>query len=305
MDERFLAALRRELLDRLGASDTQAALLQLGFVHGLRDACSALRFERAAGGRVPFAAARLPMRFARRPARTGQAGIEMLGVWPQAREARTAEPGTEAAESTCCVASAGYTSGWLSGLLGTDVLVIETECVARGAARCGFEARELEAWITSNDARAHGLLAQLPFAALRTAATPADVGGEPAATGAFDPDSPAVHVWGPVMVIPFSGIDETLKAIELIGRDAGAAQVSVVVLDLTGTLLDEGFGALALERAIEAVASWGAETILTGISPLSEPALTTLEQPHMVVRKDLQEAIATAFQIAEATRRPV
>jgi hypothetical protein len=246
------------------------------------------------------------MRFARRPARARGATLEVRGIWPDAREARSTRADERHRDAPPCRASAGYTSGWLSGLFGTDVLAIETECVARGDAQCGFEARELDAWIASNDERAHALLADLPFAALRVATTPTDARqGHDRGAAAFDPDSPAVHVWGPVMVIPFSGEDETLKAIELIGQDPGASDVSVVVLDLTGALIDEGFGAVALERAIEAVCSWGAEALLTGVSPLSEPAVASIEQPHMVVQKDLQEAIALAFQIAEATRRPV
>ena len=255
---------------------------------------------------MPFAAARLAMRFARRPTRARGAALEVHGVWPDAREARSTRAAGSHGDAPPCRASAGYTSGWLSGVLGTDVLAIETECVSRGDAQCRFEAREAEAWIESNDERAHALLADLPFAALRAATTPADVPPDPDhGAAAFDPHSPAVHVWGPVMVVPFSGEDETLKAIELIGQDPGASDVSVVVLDLTGTLVDEGFGAVALERALEAVSSWGAEALLTGVSPLSEPAVAGIEQPHLIVQKDLQEAIALAFQIAEATRRPV
>jgi hypothetical protein len=52
------------------------------------------------------------------------------------------------------------------------------------------------------------------------------------------------------------------------------------------------------------VAGWGAEPILTGISPLSEPVVADLEKTHLVMRKDLPAAIAAAFQIAEAQRRP-
>ena len=45
------------------------------------------------------------------------------------------------------------------------------------------------------------------------------------------------------------------------------------------------------------------EPLLTGISPLSERAVGDLERTHLVIRKDLPEAIASAFQIAEAQRR--
>jgi len=43
--------------------------------------------------------------------------------------------------------------------------------------------------------------------------------------------------------------------------------------------------------------------VLTGIAPLSERAVAELEVTHLVVRKDLAAAIATAFQIADAMKR--
>ena len=62
-----------------------------------------------------------------------------------------------------------------------------------------------------------------------------------------------IHIWGPVMVIPFCGPDEALQALDLIGRDPSARQVSVVVVDLSGAIVDEAFGAVALEQLIEGV----------------------------------------------------
>jgi hypothetical protein len=243
------------------------------------------------------------MRFASRPARGGRVPLEVRGLWPEGREARAG--GLEAVGSPGCVASVGYTSGWLSGLLGIDLLAVETACRARGAHACRFLARPLPDWQAGDDPAARRWLAALPYPALRAALAGLEAPGWPGAAPAFDPESPAVHVWGPVMVLPFAGADETLHAVELIGLDPGARDVAVVVLDLTGTLLDEGFGALALERVLDAIRSWGAETVLAGVSPLSEPVVAGLEQPHLVVRKDLHEAIATAFRIAEASRRPV
>ena len=46
----------------------------------------------------------------------------------------------------------------------------------------------------------------------------------------------------------------------------------------------------------------GAEALITGVSPLSEAAVADCESRHLLVRKDLSEAIAAAFQIAEAQR---
>jgi hypothetical protein len=303
-DPAFLAALARELAARLGVDGAAAALLQLGFLHGLRDVSRVHGQGQLGTVGEEAASSRLPMRFASRPARGGRVPLEVRGLWPEAREARAR--GTGAAGPSGCVASAGYSSGWLSGLLGEDVLAVETTCRLRGDDACRFLARSVQGWQESGDAGAQRWLAQLPFPALRAALAALETPPAwPGSAPAFDPESPAVHVWGPVMVLPFAGADETLHAIELIGRDPGAREVAVVVLDLTGTLLDEGFGAVALERVLDAIRSWGAETVLTGVSPLSEPVVAGLEQPHLVVRKDLHEAIATAFRIAEASRRPV
>jgi hypothetical protein len=44
--------------------------------------------------------------------------------------------------------------------------------------------------------------------------------------------------------------------------------------------------------------------VLTGVSPLSQPVVEDLERTHLVIHKDLPEAIAAGFQIAQALRRP-
>jgi anti-anti-sigma regulatory factor len=103
--------------------------------------------------------------------------------------------------------------------------------------------------------------------------------------------------------VPFGGADDSLHAIDLIGRDPAARDVAVVVLDLTGAVIDDGFGAAALESVLDAIESWGAEPVLAGVCPLSERIVADLERHHLVIRKDMSNAIASAFQIAEAQRR--
>jgi len=75
-----------------------------------------------------------------------------------------------------------------------------------------------------------------------------------------------------------------------------------VVLDLRNTILDEGFAAATLEQIVEHTLAWGAEAILTNVTPLSEAIVSDLETAHLLVRKDLPEAIAAAFQISEAQK---
>jgi hypothetical protein len=300
-DARFLSVLRLELSERLGVEDARSALLQLGFVHGLRDAMRAIRASGLFRNSGSPASARIAMRFATRPSVAERRPLEVRGSWPQKLEAESAAPPPGASPAPSCYASSGYTSGWLSALFDADILAVETSCRAHGDEACCFMAREDENWLASGDPVAASLLQKLPFHTLRSVVSASLVAPQSESL-VFDPDSPAVHVWGPVMVVPFAGPEETMRAIDLIGQDAGARDVSVVVLDLAGTLLDEGFGAVALERVLDAIESWGAEPVLAGVSPLSERIVADLERGNLILHKDLEAAIAAAFQIADASR---
>ena len=58
--------------------------------------------------------------------------------------------------------------------------------------------------------------------------------------------------------------------------------------------------AAALEQILETIESWNAQSLITGVCPGSESAIASLEASHLVLRKDLSEAIAAAFQISDA-----
>jgi hypothetical protein len=311
LDARLLGALHSELVPRLGAEQARATLLQMGFLHGLRDACRVLaasftRFERC-GSHAPPTAPLLALRFETRLPAALPGSLEIAGSWPEQHEAASRLASVGPADTPCCHVSAGYTSGWLSGLLDADVLAIETSCSVRGELTCRFAAREAPAWREGGDARALALLAQLPFESLREALARerAEAEEQSEEREGFEPDSPVVHVWGPLMVLPYSGDSETLRALDLIRSDPAARDVSVVVLDLAGALIDTGMGRSALGRVLEAIESAGAETILAGVSPLSEPVVRELERSHLLLRRELPFAIPAAFQLAEARRRAV
>jgi hypothetical protein len=298
LDREFLGSLHLELSQRLAPARARAALLQLGFLHGLRDALDLLRA--GFGPLEPVALGPAATRLAIRLGRPG-AEREWSGSWPEGLEARAVGEAGAACPGPSCHLSAGYTSGWLSGVLDLDVLAREQECRAAGHASCRFVAREADAWGEQAPP-----LDALPFAALRTLAE-RELAAQPEPEldpERFEPGAPVIHVWGPVMILPFAGTDECLRSLDLIGREPGARTVRVVVVDLGGAVIDDGFGAASLEQVLDAVAGWGAEPILTGISPLSEPVVADLEKTHLVMRKDLPAAIAAAFQIAEAQRRP-
>lgn len=310
LDPRLLSALHQELFTQLGPEDSRAALVQMGFLHGLRDGLRVV--ERGFGpsmaslpaiaGSVHGSSSLLPIRFARSP--SGAGGLLIQGTWPERHEAEAVRAVLGVQAEPACAVSAGFTSGWLSGIYDTDLLAFETSCRACDAPECGFQARDASQWLRSDDPAVEEALLALPFQPLRDVVSRhlAEHKDPKPQNDGFEPGAAVVHVWGPVMVIPFSGPEESLRSLALIGNDPGARDVRVVVVDLTGAIIDDGFGAAALEQILEAIEGWGAEPILAGVSPLSERVVAGLEAAHLVVSKDLPEAIALGFQVAELQR---
>ncbi len=301
VNSRFFGSLLVEIEDELETRGARRALFQIGLLFGLRDAYRIAANEAAAVSCEPTAESTL-LAIQLQQGAPGQ-GLELAGSWPEGYEAqsRLARLGTET--EPCCALSAGYTSGWLSGTFDADILVVEHECRSAGHDSCSFTAREVDQWRAAGDENALALLPDLAFDAFReisqSFAHPLDA--MPTAAP-FDFDDTMVHVWGPVMVLPFSNVDEALHTVEMLGRDPETSDVRTVVVDLRNEALDEGFSAAALEQILETIEAWGAEAILTGVSPLAEAIVADLEVKHLLLRKDLPGAIAAAFQIAEAQR---
>ena len=305
-DPHFLGALHAELEDELGPEEARTTLLQIGFLQGLREAQRVLDGSSGARPAQALAGRCAPVPIQLRVARGVEArgGIALEGIWPERSEASARLASLGVASTSACAVSAGFTSGWLSGMLDEDVLAVETSCAATGAAACCFAARDAESWRIGAEPGARAGLDVLPFAALRELVRERTAGPEPAEERpGLETSAGVVHIWGPVMVVPWGGADEALAAIELVGRDPGAREVSVIVVDLTGASVDEGFAAVALERIVETVEDRGSELLIAGASPEAEQVLADLERPPLASHKDLDHAVAAAFQIAEAQRR--
>jgi len=304
LDPNYLAAVHLEA----GAGEGAARmLLQMGFLCGLQDALRAVAdaFSGSLSGGLPVMSPPLPVRFSTTTPQASDAALALIGEWPERTEAGARLGALGSAAAPSCWLSAGYTSGWLSGTLDVDILALETRCDACGDEGCQFEAREPQAW-REHDPQSARWLDALPFAALRAFVSERidrDL-TEPSDGHHFDPEAAVIHIWGPIMVIPFSGPDEAFAAIDLIGRDPAAREVSVVVVDLTGAVLDDGFGAVALEQIVDLVEAWGAEAIFAGASELSERVVADLERAPLLAYKDVSEAIAAALRIAASQRRP-
>jgi len=296
-----LGELHARLAEGLGEEEAAAALLQAGFLLGLRDALHEIEDGWRADHALPTPSGpRLP--FAALAAAGGGRSIDLTGAWHGRGEAEGRLAALGRSRRPSCFVSAGYTSGWLTGLLGSDVLAVETACAAAGAPRCTFRARAAQAWAGERQRGARRALGRLDFAALRRRAGEPDPAPTDEDDETVDPALPVVHVWGPVMVVPFAGADDSISALDLIARDEAARDVSVVVVDLGGAILDAGFGALALERVLDAIERRGADAVLSGVRPVSEPVVAALEARHLLLHWDLPEAIAAAFQIADAQR---
>jgi hypothetical protein len=303
LDPHFLGAMHAELEAEFGSEDAATTLMQVGVIQGLHDAWRAVGGEFGEGTALPPP---LAIRFSAVRNAQPAGAIEMIGSWPERTEAGAHLSLIGPCSHVACHLSAGYTSGWLSGTMDANILAIETSCAAAGAEECRFIAREADAWRADGNPRAASLLDALPFDAIRElvqSQSPDDA--ERAPPDGVDSDAAVVHIWGPVMVIPFTSGDEALSAVELISHDPAARDVSVVVVDLSGAIIDDAFGALTLEQIIESSEAQGAETIFAAVSSLSEPVVSELDRQPLLVHKDLPQAIAAAFQVAAAQQRPV
>jgi hypothetical protein len=295
VDKDFLDIFRGELEERLGNESTAQVLFQLGFYHGLRDANTASADESAPTNAAPL----LGLEFHGDTCNAETGGLRLHGSWPE-RDLRDDSCSEEEEDHCGCAINAGYTSGWLSGLFEKDLLAVESDHCEGDHARCSFQVREAMEWETSSLRWIEGSAENFPFEELRDCVEQDQKPdtAEPAPACSLSNESQTIQVWGPIMVLPYAGPDEALRAISMIDQEPGVTTVSVVILDLCETIIDEAFGAVALECIIEATDHMGVELIMTGVSPLSETVLSDFESCPLIY-KELNDAIGAAFQIAK------
>ena len=123
--------------------------------------------------------------------------------------------------------------------------------------------------------------------------------------GNFDPMSPAVHIWGPVMVLPYSGFLDAGACLDTVIADLGPDQVRVVVLDVAGAQIG-GVEAADLTRLLDRIESLGLETIVSGLAQGADHPFRNpdggLAMP--LLARDVVEGIALGFQLTLASREP-
>ncbi len=305
-DPTALDQLRRSTFETVGVPAGLKILYGIGLLQGLVDGHS---LSRGISGpdtvlRQPLSAP-IRMIFA---VEGGDLKGRFSGTLNDSTEAMLHVRSGAATDEPACGVSAGYAAGWYSGLLDATLLVREIECASRGAPACRFEARPLQDWIESGSTWSEELVPYVDFAELRERALELLDEEEPleregSIMGSFDPMSPAAHVWGPVMVLPYSGFQDSEAAIAAILADLGPEQIEVAVIDVTGAQID-ALEALGLLQLLNELESRSIETILVGLSDEAKSAV--LGQSYGVRLPlrcpGLAEAIALAFQVCHDGR---
>ena len=299
-DRHALGRLRDGAFRSVGVLDGIGVLYGLGYSEGRIEGMRVrLAFEAAAGAAPRFAGPGVPILFVPEQTSLESSFTGVLIDSPEATHHSQTYPPTE---QPVCFLSAGYAAGWYSEILHRPVLVSETECRADGADACRFEVRPASDWERPGDGRARALFDTLDFAALTESAHLLVEEREPEGSmlGAFDPMSPVPHVWGPVMILPYSGGPDSDEVLEAIEEDLGPDRVRVVVIDVTGARIDS-LEAVGLARLLDRVECLGAEPVLVGLDrnahgPFRADAGLSLP----LIAGDLEEAIALGFQICRS-----
>jgi hypothetical protein len=138
LDPRFLGALRAELVDDMGPEEAALTLLQIGFLHGMRDAARVVdsTLEGPSQAAPLMAPSPLAIRFRTNPHAQPHGAIELHGCWPERNEATAQLALSDSSARGGCSLSEGYTSGWLSGILDANIVALETTCSAAGDDAC-------------------------------------------------------------------------------------------------------------------------------------------------------------------------
>ncbi|MCH2187565.1 4-vinyl reductase [Myxococcota bacterium] len=301
LDGPFLSALLLEFDRDLSPEVADQALFAIGAAHGARAAAGVC--EQILCDGPPHSVQPLVLPMVLNPILSEGAAIGFEGTWPEAHEARARLAQFETASEPRCLLSAGYTSAWLSRLHQRDLMAIETECIAHGDRRCRFRALEREAHLGVSPGSTH---TPLTLASTESIATRSPLNETASVTHPrLDPADEAVHVWGPVMVLPFRRAEDAKATLQVLSEDANTLGVRAVVVNVGHRLLTHEREFEMLVQTLEIIEQWGAEAILAGLSePLSRRVDQRLLAP-LLQRDSLPEAVASAFQIAEAQRYPL
>jgi hypothetical protein len=294
-DPAVLSRLHREVLQIAAPDAAHGLLYGVGFVQGMVDGLRVARaFSEVGHPGACVAAPRIPLLLPLGRSAEGRG----VGSLLQSSEASEQLERLGYSAGPVCHVGVGYASGWYSALRRETWLVRERECRARGDRRCRFEARRVEDWLERDEAWTRGLLPFLDFDRVSERLAEADpdesleLTPEGDLVGALEPMSPAIHVWGPVLVLPYAGAADGEAALDAVAADPEGEEIRVVIVDVLGARLD-GVESVGLASLVARVRRRGIEVIVAGrrtsrgLAPLAEGLET----------RDVTAGIALAFQL--------
>ncbi len=300
-----LAELRSGILDHIGMPHGIGILYGIGFLQGIIDGMRVAQgFQGFLRPEPRIAGCAIPLLFT--PA-SGAIAQRFDGTLDDSIEASLHLRVSPSTGNPVCHVGAGYAAGWYSAIRGEFLLVRETQCRAAGAETCRFEADTAAQWETRGDTWAREMLAFVDYERLHKRAL--DRVGElekqakpSGMLGGFDPMSPAVHIWGPVMVLPYGGFVDCIDALDTIREDLGPGHVQVVVVDATGAKID-GPEEVGLLRLIDRLEEDRVEPIVAGLPNAIRRRLLPDGLPGLPLwAPDIETGITLAFQLCHTPR---
>ncbi|WPP46796.1 sigma 54-interacting transcriptional regulator [Pseudomonas sp. AN-1] len=147
-------AMRQELLESMGVEYTRGLFTRLGYLTGLRDAELAIR-TRTSGSQLDILAAGAQLHALSGMVEVSPVCIEfdqskgyLYGefIWKHSVESDLHVASNGTGSDPICWMEVGYSSGFLTRLMGKRILVRETECRASGDEVCRAVARPVEEW---------------------------------------------------------------------------------------------------------------------------------------------------------------
>ena len=300
VDAHFQGILFHELNEKLGGELAGNVRAQIGLYHGLREGLAALG---SAQTDLPHDAPPAPA-CPTVPIRLRGCGkrseFEIRGTWCDTAEARAeASRGTASPQ---CTLTSGYASGWLSGLFGREIAAFEVACENTGAERCHFVARNANAWQSEGHSEKCAFIDALPFELFRRSleSLPADL-DLPSETTEV-PAASAAQVWGPVMILPVHEPSEALRNVQAIASRRDYEDIRAVVINFPQEKACFPSILGPIETILNLVTSWGAEPVLANVPATLGPALQKRALGPYLIRPNLNEAVASAFQIVDAQK---
>lgn len=220
--------------------------------------------------------------------------FRMAGIWKNSYEAEAHLRDLGRSTTPVCYTLTGYASGYATAFFGRPLLAVETSCVGRGDAHCGFEIRPQGDW----DERAEPYRAALEassFSLVRELEQKVAL-VEQQASAIRDLSTPVLEVWDDVLVLPIVGVVDTRRSVEIMGNLLGAivrTKAKCVIVDVTGVEVVDTRTADYFVKICRAASLLGSRSVLTGLSPGVAQTLVSVgaDLREIVTLRSLREGL--------------